>query len=147
MQSRLNRKNLIRLVGVLVGLFVLLQLLNFLPPFSKSNPPVTNTVSWDSARTEQLMRDTCMDCHSNETVWPWYSYVAPVSLLVAHDVNDGREQLNISTGHRINVREMVEVIEKGEMPPAVYLPTHPEARLSDSEKQELIAGIRATFGQ
>jgi hypothetical protein len=121
---------------VLVGTFVV----------ARENPPVTRTIQWDSPQTEELARRACFDCHSNETVWPWYSYVAPVAFLVAHDVEEGREEMNFSTDENLNVREMIEQIEDGEMPPRIYLPTHPEANLSAEEKEALIAGLRNTFG-
>src|SRR6187401_216218 len=76
-----------------------------------SNPP-GRQIAWDSARTEQLMADACMDCHSNQTQWPWYSNVAPISWLVQHDVNEGRGRLNLSTGEA-EVDEMIESISSG----------------------------------
>lgn len=113
---------------------------------ARDNPPVTTTIQWDSPETEQLMRAACMDCHSNETVWPWYSYVAPMAFLVAKDVNEGRDALNLSTARRVEADEMVEKIQDGEMPPPIYLPLHPEANLTAEQKDALIAGIWATFG-
>ncbi len=125
---------------------VVLMLVIQLVPYGRdhSNPPA-QPIAWDSARTETLMRGACMDCHSNETEWPWYSNVAPVSWLVQKDVDDGRADLNLSTGEA-DVDEMVETIRDGSMPPWVYKPTHSGARLSDQQRQELIRGIQATFG-
>ena len=71
------------------------------------------------------MRGACMDCHSNETEWPWYSNVAPVSWLVQNDVDEGRRRLNLSTGGA-DFDEMIETIEEGSMPPWQYKPAHPE---------------------
>ena len=127
----------------LVGLLVLIQLVPY--GHDHANPSGGQPVSWNSARTEQLMRGACMDCHSNETEWPWYSNVAPVSWLVQRDVDEGRDRLNLSTDAP-EVQEMIEAIEGGEMPPWQYKPTHPGARLSDSEKRELVRGLQATFG-
>jgi mono/diheme cytochrome c family protein len=126
-----------------VGLFALIQLV----PYGRdhTNPSGARQIAWDSARTERLMAGACMDCHSNETTWPWYSNVAPVSWLVQNDVDEGRRELNLSTGEG-ETDEMVETIEEGEMPPLQYKPTHPGARLSDQEKRDLIRGIEATFG-
>ncbi len=136
-----TRRVLIGLVAVLVLGFIVLQLV---PGFDITNPPVTNTITWDSPETEQLMRTACYDCHTNETVWPWYSYIAPVKWLVVHDVNDGREAMNLSTDRRMDVREMVEKIEGGSMPPKIYLPMHPSANLTAEQKDALIAGLKAT---
>jgi hypothetical protein len=131
------------LVVVLVGVLVLVGNVGV----AHSNPAVTHTIAWDSPRTEQLMRSACFDCHSNETAWPWYSFVAPASFLVAKDVNEGRDHMNLSTGHDIEADEMIKEIRGGDMPPAIYLPLHPAANLSADDKAALIAGIEATFGR
>lgn len=132
--------------GILVAVLVLLQLVRFVvPEFQLDNPPVTQNVVWNSPETEQLWNQACAACHSNQTVYPWYSYVAPVGWLVAHDTHEGRDALNISEDRRIEWDEMVKVIEEGEMPPPIYITMHPEANLSDAQQQTLSAGIRATF--
>ena len=91
---------------------------------------------------------TCGDCHSNETAWPWYSKVFPVSVLVANDVNEGRSKFNVSEwGVRENeADEAAEIFQEGEMPPPQFLIMHPEARLTSTETQELLQGLIATFG-
>jgi hypothetical protein len=133
--------------GVLVGVFGLMQLARFVvPEFKLDNPPVTNVVNWDSPETQRLWNQTCGDCHSNETVYPWYSYVAPMGWLVAHDTQEGRRELNISENHRINVNKIISVIREGEMPPPIYTVIHRDANLSDADRQTLIEGLRATFG-
>ncbi|MBL8897332.1 MAG: heme-binding domain-containing protein, partial [Planctomycetes bacterium] len=90
----------------------------------------------------------CFDCHSNETRWPWYSNVAPISWLVQRDVDEGRAELNFSRFDQPQkeAHESAEVVLEGEMPPWFYLPTHPEARLTADEQAELVRGLRATFG-
>jgi hypothetical protein len=50
---------------------------------------------------------TCYDCHSDETVWPWYSQIAPCSWLVAHNVHEGREALHFPTWHRLTAPQQV----------------------------------------
>jgi hypothetical protein len=133
---------LTRIVLVLVVFFVAIQVV----PYGRahSDPP-GRRIAWDSPRTEQLMAGACMDCHSNETRWPWYSNVAPVSWLVQNDVDEGRRVLNLSNDPA-DVDEMVQAIRRGSMPPWQYKPAHPGARLSDQEKQDLIDGLHATFG-
>lgn len=69
---------------------------NRLLPVARSNPPVTREVQWDSTQIRALAQRACFDCHSNETVWPWYSYIAPISLRVADHVQEGRQKLNFS---------------------------------------------------
>jgi hypothetical protein len=133
-----------KVVYSLIALFVLIQLV----PYGRdhSNPPVLSEPSWDSPRTRELAVIACFDCHSNETVWPWYSNIAPVSWLVYKDTIEGREELNYSdwdncTGEHCAPSEAQESILDGEMPLPIYLITHPEARFSDAQKQELANGL------
>jgi hypothetical protein len=129
-----------------IVLFVLMQFARFVvPPFKISNPPSRYTVQWDSPRTQSLWQKTCGDCHSNETVWPWYSYVAPFGWLIAYDVNQGRDEFNISDGDSED-DEIAEVIRDGEMPPAIYLIIHNDAKLSEADKNDLISGLRSSLG-
>ncbi len=136
------------ILAVLVGGFLLIQLV----PYGRNhtNPPVVSEPNWDSPETRALAQRACFDCHSNETVWPWYSNIAPVSWLVYHDTEEGREYLNFSEwgSNREGEEgdEMVEQIKEGDMPLPIYLPTHPEARLTPAEKSALITGLLATAG-
>ncbi len=130
----------------LVSGFVLIQ---FLPiGKDRTNPPVIAEPNWDSPQTRETFMRVCGDCHSNQTVWPWYSEIAPASWLISRDVNEGREKLNVSEwGIRKNeADDVVEVVQKGEMPPWFYLPLHPEARLNAAQKQVFLQGLTATFG-
>lgn len=133
--------------GVLAALALLIQLV----PYGRNhtNPPVVAEPSWDGAETKALYDRACADCHSHQTVWPWYSNIAPVSWLVQHDVEEGREHLNTSEWgtKRIETHEVGEVIREGEMPMRVFLITHPEARLTQAEKDAHAQGLIATFSQ
>ncbi len=105
--------------------------------------------NWDSPRTRELTKRACFDCHSNEVNWPWYSNLPIVGDLVKEDVEKGREDLNFSEWglrEQEEADESVETIEDGSMPPDIYLTWHPEARLSESEKLELIQGLQKTLG-
>jgi hypothetical protein len=138
----LTRKKLIYGLISLVVLFVFAEFTLFLPSFSPTNPPVTNEVTWNSPEAEVLFYQACADCHSNETVWPWYSYVVPVAWLVNHDVQEGREKFNISTGLMPDDRqELRDVIFEAEMPPAAYVVMHLEATLDFYQKTTLIDGL------
>ena len=132
-------------MAVLLGGFLAIQLV----PYGRDhdNPPVTAEPSWDSDLTRELTVAACYDCHSNETVWPWYSNVAPVSWLVQRDVDEGREELNYSEWNRAqDGEESAETVREGSMPPRSYLLTHPDARLTDAELAALENGLAATFG-
>jgi mono/diheme cytochrome c family protein len=139
------RKIILALTALVVGGFLLIQLV----PYGRNhtNPPVIQEPAWDSPQTQELFTRACADCHSNTTVWPWYSNVAPVSWLVYNDTTEGRQKFNVSEWNRPQEGdEAAEQVSKGEMPPAIYLPTHPEARLTAAEKEQLIRGLHATFG-
>jgi hypothetical protein len=114
-----------------------------------TNPPVRQEPRWDSPTTRELARRVCFDCHSNETTWPWYTNVAPVSWLAQRDVVEGRRELNFSEWDRPQkeAHESAKTVRKGEMPPWFYLIPRPAARLSDVERAELIRGLEATFGR
>jgi len=109
------------------------------------NPPIVREPNWDNAETRALAQRACFDCHSHETVWPWYSQVAPVSWLIQKDANEGRQMLNFSDWGKgregEKPEELVKSIREGEMPLKIYLPLHPEVRLSDSERAALIMGF------
>ena len=131
-----------------IAALVLLLALQLVPyGHGRSNPPVSQEPPWDSPRTRELVARACFDCHSNETRWPWYSRVAPVSWLVTHDVEEGRHELNFSQWDRPQdeAENAVKRVANGDMPLAKYLWLHPEARLSEGEKQELMRGLTATI--
>lgn len=124
-----------------------------LVPVSRTNPPVQTPVQWDSQQTRELADRACMNCHSNETKWPWYSSVAPVSWLNTIHVNNARQGFNLSELNKVPAfmrsqlpNNMAQRIRNGTMPPSDYLMIHPEARLSDTEKQELIQGLQKSLG-
>jgi len=125
---------------------VLIQLIPF--GHNHSNPPVTKEVAWDSPATGELFHRACFDCHSNETVWPWYSHVAPVSWLLQRDVNGGRSHLNFTEWDhpQRHAKDVADEVGPGDMPPWFYLPMHPAARLNDSEKQALMDGAAKSLG-
>ncbi|MDQ2931377.1 MAG: heme-binding domain-containing protein [Gemmatimonadota bacterium] len=120
-----------------------------LVPVDRTNPPVETEIP-ATAQVRSVLRRACYDCHSNETVWPWYSRIAPVSWLVAHDVHDGREELNFSTWNRYTTEQQLKKLKKsgnevaeGEMPPSIYFPLHPDARLSADDRALLRAWAQA----
>ena len=116
-------------------------------PVERTNPPVVDEIDWDSPQTREIAQRACFDCHSNETVWPWYSYVAPISWRIAGHVDHGREHLNFSEWNRPNedLDEIKEVMEEGEMPLWDYLIMHSEAKLTEAETAQLLQGFAATY--
>jgi hypothetical protein len=142
-----------RKLGLAVAVPVLLFAAVQLVPYGRNhtNPPDGTLASFDSPGTEQLAKRACYDCHSNQTKWPWYSAIAPVSWRIQRHVDEGREKLNFTAFNAANedmadaAGEASETITKNEMPPADYLLAHPEARLTAAEKQSLVAGLDRTF--
>jgi cytochrome c551/c552 len=113
------------------------------------NPRVHLEPAWDSPATRALAARACYDCHSNQTVWPWYSQIAPVSWLVQNDVEEGRHHLNFSEWDRPQ-RKALEAagrVQRGSMPPWYYVVMHSKAKLSDAERQALVQGLKATLAQ
>lgn len=110
-----------------------------------TNPAVVSEPEWDSAATRATAVKACFDCHSNETHWPWYSNIAPMSWLVQRDVDEGRKHLNLSTWTSGQGAKAPSMVESGKMPPFQYLLAHPEANLSDADKAAFIEGLTATF--
>ena len=136
------------LVAVAGTLFVLIAIQAV--PYGRShvNPRVVAEPSWDSDATRQLAKRACFDCHSNETHWPAYSQVAPVSWLVQRDVQEGRAAVNFSEWQRPQeeAAEAAEVVAEGEMPPFAYRLMHRDARLTDAEREMLVKGLAMTLG-
>jgi Haem-binding domain len=127
----------------LLAVAVLLQLV----PYGRdhTNPPVTEDAPWPDGRARELATAACYDCHSNQTRWPPQSYVAPFSWLVTRDVEQGRDELNFSTWDDDDgeADDAAEAVADGSMPPRRYVLVHPDAALSEEERQVLVAALEA----
>jgi hypothetical protein len=141
-------KGLVRwgLIGLLI-LFLGIQAI----PYGRNhtNPSQRVEPAWDSPETRELAVRACFDCHSNQTDWPWYAYVAPSSWLVQSDVDKGRKKLNFSEWDRPqeHAGQSAKMVREGTMPPWYYVPFRPKTNLSPAETQTLIQGLVATFGE
>jgi mono/diheme cytochrome c family protein len=125
---------------------VLIQVIPF--GHTHTNPSGNKEPAWDSPQTRELFHRACFDCHSNQTVWPWYSNIAPVSWLVQSDVDDGRRHLNFTEwgGAQRHAEDVAAQVKQGDMPPWFYLPMHPRAKLTAAETQALIDGAEKSLG-
>jgi hypothetical protein len=131
-----------------IALAVVLLGLQFVRP-AKTNPPVdeSQTIQAHTKMTPQvaaIFDRSCRDCHSNKTVWPWYSNVAPVSWFVIGHVNDGREKMNLSEWGRFDQRkqekkllQICDEVTDGAMPLSVYTPLHPGSKLTPADVKTL----------
>ena len=112
-----------------------------------ANPPVTPERSvWNDHRVDprvaRILRRACADCHSHETTWPWYSKISPISWWVARHVDKGRAKLNFSDWSGADPDQLEEIstsIAKNKMPLSSYLLMHPDARLSQADR-DILAG-------
>lgn len=136
---------------VLIGLATLGVILvgAQLVPVERTNPPVEQDMP-APAHVKAILKASCYDCHSNETVWPWYSKVAPVSWLVAADTSEGRDRLNFSTWNHFSAEQRQEIvaqvmkeIRKGQMPPKPYTLIHGDGKITP-EKLAILEAWAAT---
>ncbi|HEY5041189.1 MAG TPA: heme-binding domain-containing protein [Verrucomicrobiae bacterium] len=137
------KKKLKWVFGALIVVFALLQFTN---P-ARTNPPVVNDLAATNPPPPEittLLRAACYDCHSHETIWPWYAHVAPASWLVVSDVNAGREHLDFSdwpTDLADIAKKLDRINEElgyREMPPKQYTLMHPAARLTEAQRKLLM---------
>lgn len=145
------------LKATLIATGVILVAIQIVRP-SRTNPPEQTGRSIHVAApvdpaVGNVLRQSCNDCHSNSTIWPWYSHVAPASWLVAADVHRGRQALNLSewagyTPQRQSelLKDICEEVNQGEMPGALYVAMHKQARLSSADRQQVCAWVHRLVG-
>ena len=123
------------------ALFVAIQLVPY--GWRHPNPPVVQDAPWPDAASAALARGSCYDCHSHETEWPVYSYVAPMSWLVRRDVEEGRHELNFSEWDRDagEADDAADAVRDGSMPPTQYTLIHRGASLSPSVRTVCISAM------
>lgn len=139
----MNKKNLAwKLLAAAVALFLLIQLIPF--GHDHTNPPTVSEPNWSTPEARALVKEHCFQCHSNETEWPWYSNIAPGSWLIAFDVIAGRREFNFSDWNNNpgELDEMIGAINEGEMPPVQYWIFHPNSKMNDQQKKNLINALQ-----
>lgn len=139
-------KTLKIIAGAVVAAFIAIQFIpNHLPENSDDLSNDLLEVETLPGEIVTMLRESCYDCHSSQVKYPWYSHLAPVSWLVAKDVREGRDELNLSDWGRLEKRKKIkalsgiaEEVEKGNMPLPIYITMHPGAKLSDEQKKILV---------
>ncbi len=128
---------------IIIGILLLIQII----PINRTNPKVTSEIIV-SPQVGEILKRSCYDCHSNESTWPWYSYIAPVSWLIVGHVKEGRGKLNFSTWDKYDVNkqrrmldEIGEEIKNNDMPLSSYLIMHKKANLSETDKAVIIGWL------
>ena len=140
-------------LGGLAVIALAIQLVpNELPAVQTENPGDLMGSGLVDAEMAGMLKTSCYDCHSNETNYPWYSYVAPVSWLVAKDTREGREELNFSTWQDYDMMEKLEKLDdiaievkEGEMPMEIYTTVHSESKLTDEQRQLIVEWAEAAM--
>ena len=133
-------------LAALVGLFLVIQLVPY--GWWHENPPVVKDAPWPDAESRHIARESCYSCHSNETDWPFYAYVAPMSWLVRYDIQSGREELNFSDWDRYSdeADDAVEMVREGDMPLDRYTWIHRDAALTEAERDHLVDALMQMAG-
>ena len=141
-------KKWIKRIGL--GVLVFLVVAQFIRP-ARTNPPIDPAKELQAPQpVASILQRSCIDCHSNRTVWPWYAQVAPVSWLLADDVKDGRKELNFSEWTMFTPRRQAnklkqacEQVDEHEMPLWFYVPLHPKSKLTDADRKTLCDWAKA----
>lgn len=134
--------------GILL-IFIGLQFIPVdLPKVTGNNPDDLLSVVHVPDSVASILKTSCYDCHSNQTNYPWYARVAPVSWLVAKDIREGREHVNFSDWQALEITKkaehlenMIDEIKDGEMPMNIYTVVHQDAGLSEKQKERVIDWI------
>lgn len=142
--------------ALIIFAIIILVIQIFRPDKNISVSPSVNTIEEHYPLPKQigtLLKSSCYDCHSNNTVYPWYSNVQPFAWWLSSHVTDGKQELNFDEFNSYDVKkkkhkldEVVEMIEKDEMPLSSYTLIHKKAVLSPQEKDQIIAwakGLKA----
>ena len=141
---------MVRIVNI-IFIFVLLVLLGIqFIPVKKTNPIITQDIQ-APAEVKNILRNSCYNCHSNETKWPWYSNFAPISWMIINDVDDARNKMNFSTWNKISFEKKEELkkdlwdeVRQEDMPPTLYTYVHPESKLDILQKNIIKKWITGT---
>jgi len=126
-------------VLALVAVALLIQLVPY--GHGHHNANVVADAPWPDAQSRRLAVAACYDCHSNQTKWPWYSNVAPLSWWVQRHVDAGRRSLNFSEWGTRRQHRSARALQDGRMPPNYYTLIHATARLSKADKAKLAAAL------
>ena len=138
---------------ILLGLLVIIIAMQLYRPAKNISTEIPTTdflvVNNAPENIATMFKGACYDCHSNNTVYPWYAEVAPVSWWIANHVDEGKEHLNFSTWSEYTDKRkekkldhIDETVQKREMPLKTYVPMHPEAKLTDEQIKQLTDWVK-----
>ncbi|MGS0748399.1 heme-binding domain-containing protein [Halpernia sp. GG3] len=134
---------------VIFWFVIAVSLIQFIP-VDRENKPVKKSENFTAVfnatnQVKEILKNACYDCHSNETVYPYYAFIAPFSWSIKHHINEGREHLNFSEWTTFNsdlkknmLENSVNELQDKSMPMAAYIPYHPKSNLTDAQRKVLI---------
>lgn len=131
---------------ILVPIILILGAIQFIPhEHPKASAEASAAFSTDNAELKSILDKACMDCHSNETQYPWYAEVTPINMWIDGHVEEGCEHLNFSEWNTASAadrahmsEEIVEVVHEKEMPMLFYWLIHWDAKLTDAEREVIV---------
>lgn len=140
------RKKFLIVLLFLLAVFIIIQ---FFPVDRPENDPSSGYNFFEAyevpPEVEELIRNSCFDCHSQEVKYPWYAYVAPASWLVAKDVRHGQRNLDFSNWYQLSKEDRLYMFDEiadevgiGSMPLKIYVRMHSSAGLSEEERELII---------
>ncbi len=139
-----------KILIILLAAFIIIQFF----PIDKTNPETNEGMDFLKIKNTpepmaKLIKNSCYDCHSNETEYPAYSYIQPAGWLLKNHIDEGRKELNFSTfatyepkrqAHKLE--EAAEYVEQKKMPLESYTLGHSDAKLSDEQRKQLVDYFR-----
>lgn len=140
----MKRRNIV--IITIIFIVVIIQFVRI----NRTNPPVEIdkdfiTLENPPEQVALILKNACYDCHSHKTIYPWYTNVAPFSWLIGQHIKEGRKHLNFSTWTKYDkkkqlhkLKEIAEEVEEEKMPIPNYTWMHPEAKLSNEDRQILV---------
>ncbi len=135
-------------------IFIIILMALQLIPIERSNPSTDQNIALHPPKeVESILKKACYDCHSNETKWPFYANIAPLSFSISSHIKDGRKALNFSEWKNIDpkiktkrIQRAIKTIKNGMMPLPTYLWLHDEAKLTKEEKRVLTTWLKDQLG-
>ena len=152
MKRKIDLKKILIIVGIMLLAIQSIRIDKTIQPLNTNTDFISSTMANESM--SQTLKIACYDCHSNQSTYPWYTNIAPVSWWIKHHINEGSRHLNFSEwgnysekkrNHKLD--ECIELVEEGEMPMNSYTLIHKEAKLTDAQKLELVSYFKSLKGQ
>lgn len=136
---------------IIVPIVLILGLIQFIPhQHPTATADAADKIVVNNPEVKNILDKACMDCHSNETKYPWYAEVTPINMWIDGHIEEGREHLNFSEWNSLSeedrkhaIKETIEVVHEKEMPMLFYWLIHWDAKLTDAERETLVTYFKS----